>query len=88
LAVKPPKLENAPALAARVFDSPSGEDFIAHLRAVYYDKQVYRPGMDPLEVVFHDGQRNLVSYIITAVAQGKSGIKPTKSTNTKEDENA
>jgi hypothetical protein len=88
LVVKPPKLNDAPGLAAQIFDSPSGEAFLAHLRQVYYDKQVYRPGMDPLEVVFHDGQRNLVGYIIAAVAQGKSGIKTPKRTNTKEDENA
>jgi hypothetical protein len=86
--VKPLKLENAPALAALVFDNVPGEEFLAHLRAVYYDKQVYRPGMDPLEVVFHDGQRNLVAYLIAAVAQGKAGVKPPTRTNLKEDDNA
>ena len=88
MAVNPPRLDDAPALAAQVFGNPAGEAFLAHLRQVYYDKQIYRPGMDPLEVVFHDGQRNLVAYIITAVSQGKSGIKPPKRTNTKEDDNA
>jgi hypothetical protein len=90
LAEKPPRLNDAPGLAAQVFDCPSGEAFIAHLRQVYYDKQLYRPasGMTALDMAFHDGQRNLVAYIIAAVAQGKSGIKPPKSTNTEEDENA
>lgn len=85
MAVKPPRLENFPALAARLLDTPLGESFIAHLRAVYYDKQVYRPGMDVLEVVYHDGQRNLVAYIMAAVNQGKSGKKPPRKTNTNEE---
>jgi len=88
LAVNPPRLEDAPGLAAKIFDGPSGEAFIAHLRQVYLDKLIYRPGMDPLEVTFHEGQRNVVAYLVAAIAQGKSGIKPPKRTNTKEDENA
>lgn len=87
MAVKPPKLENVPGLAAQLFDNPSGESFIEHLRAVYYDKQIFRPGMDALEMAFHDGQRNLVAYLIAAVKQGKSGVKPPKKTNTQEEPN-
>lgn len=87
MAVKPPKLENVPALAAQLFDSPSGEAFIEHLRAVFYDKQVFKPGLDALSMAYHDGQRYIVSYLVALVKQGKSGIKPPKKTNTQEEPN-
>ena len=86
MAVKPPKLENAAALATRVFDNPAGEEYLAHLRAVFFDKLVYQPGLDALAMAHHDGQRKLVKYIILSVEQGKSGKKPTIKTNTTEEE--
>jgi hypothetical protein len=85
LAVKPPKHENVPGLAALVFDGPSGEALLRHLREVFYDKQVFKPGLDALSMAYHDGQRYLCHYLFELVKQGKSGVKPPTQTTTEEE---
>jgi hypothetical protein len=80
------KIEDIARVAAAALDTPSGQKLMDHLLRVFYNKQVYAPKMDPLEMVFHDGKRYMVNYLQTLVEQGRDSNKAPKKAVTDEED--
>ena len=63
------KLKEYQRTVADTFTTPSGVRTLALLRQ-YYD-QNFRPDMQPHELAFHCGQRDVVGFILECIENGK-----------------